>query len=59
VTHQQQVLSLLQSPEANNAGWPDVSAKVDRCVANWCSLAKKLLILVIFPILILFFTIKC
>ena len=36
----------------NHAGWPDKSAKVDLCVANWYSLYQgKLLILIILPTL--------
>ena len=41
-THQQNILSLSQSPEANHASWPDISAKVDLCVANCYSLAQKI-----------------
>jgi len=28
--------------EANHAGWPDISAKADLCVANWWSLAREI-----------------
>jgi len=48
--HYQQVVSISKSAEANHAGWPDISPKVDLCIANWwCSLARKIVILVIFP----------
>jgi len=34
---------LSQSPEAHLAGWPDLSSKVDLCVANWHSLAREII----------------
>ena len=48
-THQQQVLSLPQSPEANHACWPDISAKVDHCVTTRYSLAGEIIDFSYFP----------
>jgi len=49
-TNWRQILWLSQSPEANHASWPDISAKVDLCVANLVgySLTKEIIDLVIF-----------
>jgi len=40
---------LSQSPEANNAGWPGVSAKVDLCVASWCNSDGEIINFSYFP----------
>jgi len=40
-THEQQVLPL-QSTESNDAGWADISAKVDLCVVNSRAYARGL-----------------
>jgi len=45
----QQVVSLSQSPEANHAGWPDVSAMVDLCLANWYSQGREIIDFSYFP----------
>ena len=49
--HQQKVLSMSQSPEASHNGWPDISAKVDLCVANCYSLARESIDFGFFPTL--------
>jgi len=41
--------SQYQSPEANHAGWSDISAEVDLCVANWYSLAREVTDFSYFP----------
>jgi len=41
---------IIQSPEANHAGWIDIRAKVDLCAANWYSLAKEIINFNYFPI---------
>ena len=38
-----------QSTEENHAGWPDISAKVDRCVVNWYSIATEITYFSYFP----------
>jgi len=38
-----------QSPDANHAGWPEISAKVDLYVANWYSLAREFIDFRYFP----------
>ena len=45
-THQQEVLSFSQ---AHHAGWPDIGAKVDLCVANFYRLAREIIDFSYFP----------